>query len=291
MGKRGSGRTHRCPADHQHGATQTCYTTHGCGCSQCLATKATAKQKRDRLKAYGRYESPLVDSAPTITKIETLRTDGWTHREIATAAGMKYAEQVQTLLARRVRKVHRDTEAAVLGIRSKPPKPQNGLVDPTGTRRRLRALARMGWSWLALAEASGHGWDNQFISRAATGDKAVMAKTADAVRELYERLADEPPRPGRGATRARNRAIADGWLAPIEWTGIDMDDPDAEPEPLEVDEAGWAVAEVAHLYALGESPTVAAAQLRSEPETLARLARRHGRKDLAVWLGETKRAA
>lgn len=286
-----SKRTHRCPDEHKHGESSTCYSSHGCGCVPCLDARAAEKRQRTRLLAYGQFESSLVDSAPTITKIETLRTDGWTHREIATAAGMKHPEQVQMLLARRVRQVHRDTEAAVLGIQARPPKPANGLVDPTGTRRRLRALARMGWSWIALAEAHGPGWDNQFVSRAATGDKAVMAKTADAVRALYERLADAPPPGGRGMVRARNRAIAAGWHAPIEWLDLDMDDPDAEPAPLEDAEPGWAVEEAAHLFALGESPTVAAAQIGSEPETLARLARRHGRKDLAVWLGETKRAA
>ncbi len=286
MGKRRTDRTHRCPPDHRHGETGTCYA-HGCGCESCLDGHRDRAVNRRKLVAYGRYVSPRVEARPTLARIDTLRTDGWTWQQIAAASGIAKSS-VQRLMRNRPSHVSRTTEASVLAIAQRPAKPARAKVDPIGSRRRLRALARMGWSWTAIAAESS--FDVKFISVTAIGDARVMVKTADSIREVYDRLADRTP-PKTGSTRARNYAIARGWHAPIEWTGLDMDDPDVEPEPLEADEAGWAVEEAAHLYALGESPTVAAAQLGSEPETLARLARRHGRKDLAVWLGETKRAA
>ncbi|MCJ1709272.1 hypothetical protein [Microbacterium sp. VKM Ac-2923] len=247
--------------------------------------------RRRKDQAYGRYESPMVDSAATVAKVEILRTDGWTWEQIATAAGFKLKAQAQMIVNRRSSKVHRKTEAAVLAITDRPASPPRATVDPTGTRRRLYALARLGWSWTAIAEESGYGWTVKFVSHTAVGGKSVMLKTADAVREVYERLADTPPPAGGPSTRAKNYAIAHGWHAPIEWLDVDMDDPEAEPTPLEESEPGWAVAEAAHLYALGESSVQAAAQIGRDPSVLARLARRHGRKDLASWLGESARAA
>src|SRR5690606_32536316 len=106
-----------------------------------------------------------------------------------------------------------------------------GAVVPSlGTRRRLQALATLGWSIDQLVQHTGLR-DRQPLDRAIHGD-TTSAGTARAIRDLYEQLWNTPPVPGNRfeqstVTRTRNTATKNGWPPPAAWD--DPDNPDEQP--------------------------------------------------------------
>ena len=110
------------------------------------------------------------------------------------------------------------------------------LSDAAGTRRRLQALVRGGWS-LGLMSAR-LGCTRQVLRLTLHRSERVTAATAGAVRELYDELWDQPPPEGtrfekRAATMARRYARERGWVPPLAWDDDEIDDPAAVPAP------GW----------------------------------------------------
>jgi len=103
-----------------------------------------------------------------------------------------------------------------------------GLVDATGTRRRLEALAALGWSatqigWhLHRPYASSRSLVSSWRHRSR---RVIDARTAAQVAEVYEQL-----RHRRGTSgKVRVHALKAGCLPPDAWDGLDIDDPTADP--------------------------------------------------------------
>ena len=98
------------------------------------------------------------------------------------------------------------------------------MVDATGTKRRLRALARIGWSFVHVAAELG-------VSRAAVqqylANGQVYQTTAARIADLYDRWWDQPGPSVRAACRAERR----GWPPPLAWDDDEIDDPAATPAP------------------------------------------------------------
>jgi hypothetical protein len=106
-----------------------------------------------------------------------------------------------------------------------------GRLDPTGTRRRLQALAALGYTWSLLDQRLGHRMAEKFASDRL---QYVFPATAEKVAALYNELRDAPPPQSnakeRGAvTKATRRAERNGWPTPDAW--LDIDDPDEQPDP------------------------------------------------------------
>ena len=96
------------------------------------------------------------------------------------------------------------------------------MVDSTGTRRRLQALAALGWSSTDLARLLGvvQSTVNHWSRR-----PHVHLRTARRVADLYEQLSMQVgPTP-----KARAYALRCGWPPPLAW-GDDIDSLDAQPE-------------------------------------------------------------
>lgn len=103
------------------------------------------------------------------------------------------------------------------------------MVPDVGTRRRLQALAALGWSLQAIADALGVHPRN--LQRLRTGRKGgrVQQGTAARVTEVYNRLSMTPP-PDTPQTRwRRTTAEQEGWARPLDWDEGAIDDPDARP--------------------------------------------------------------
>lgn len=104
-----------------------------------------------------------------------------------------------------------------------------GMVDATGTQRRLRALVALGWPMEWLSRRMGAHPDtvgNLFRSGLA------KPATADRVRQLYDELWDTPPATSTAqeageVAKARRRAQARGWPPPMAWDDDEIDDPTA----------------------------------------------------------------
>lgn len=96
------------------------------------------------------------------------------------------------------------------------------LVDGTGTRRRLQALAVMGWPTSVLWERLGSS--RSYTSALRYADR-VHQRTAGKVAALYDELSMV-----RGPSeRASQDAQRKGWPAPLAWDDDTIDDPAARP--------------------------------------------------------------
>lgn len=92
-------------------------------------------------------------------------------------------------------------------------------VSATGTLRRLRALAVMGWGVNALALITR--LDNRNLGKIREGrSPTVTLSTARAVRDVYARLSATRNSSHAGAI-ARTRALNNGWHSPLAWHNID----------------------------------------------------------------------
>lgn len=196
-------------------------------------TAESLYQKRYRLdRELGRPRN--TDAAPAIAHIRALRNAGWSHGAIADAAGMSVSgihaliegrhKMMRTPNARRILALTPD----VMRNRDNPA----GFVPAIGTRRRIRALLRMGWPHAELRARSG-------VYTAVTATQAgdwVAKATHDAIAATYNALAMTPG----PSERARGRAAKSGYPPPLAWDDDSIDDPAALPniggEPADVDE-------------------------------------------------------
>src|SRR5688572_3353068 len=109
----------------------------------------------------------FVSPDATRTHLAMLTGDPYymSRRRIAELAGVCESNLSQVMRGRRgegrqhepVKQIHRDTEAAILGVRPEiDPKPGGGgYVPPTGTRRRLQALVAAGYPLSPLSDGMG----------------------------------------------------------------------------------------------------------------------------------------
>jgi hypothetical protein len=99
-----------------------------------------------------------------------------------------------------------------------------GLIDATGTTRRVQALATAGWSFAEIAARRG-------IHRSCPRDiaygvfKQIHATVARSYADLYDDLCNEDG----PSTRIQLVARRNGWAGPEAWTDETIDDPHAQP--------------------------------------------------------------
>ncbi|MGW4181289.1 helix-turn-helix domain-containing protein [Streptomyces albidoflavus] len=202
--------------------SRACYLA-GCRRDACCAA-AYRYMSRLRLE-HARSQHRRIDATQTRVWIERLSAHGWTHEQIAEGAGA--AQSTITRIARgEARVTARRIAASVLAIRLT--RPEAKVVDSTGTVRRLRALAAIGYPTRAIAAASGV--DVTTIQKQAAGHfPTVRAATARRITAAYRQLILNP-----GPSQAtRRRAAALGWHGPAAWE--DINNPACQPEPPTVD--------------------------------------------------------
>lgn len=164
-------------------------------------------------------------------------------------------------------------------------------ADATGTRRRIQALMRNGWSAARLAARLGMSREFEAILRVRG---VVKVSTAKAVAALYDELWDQQApcleRYDRASsTRARNRAVKAGWPPPAAWDDEGphcIDDPDARSaEGWErrggVRRYGVLAEEAAELAGHGEIPEMIAARLVASLASVERTLSRAAAKEAA----------
>lgn len=115
-------------------------------------------------------------------------------------------------------------------------------VPIVGTRRRIEALACMGWSMRALSRALGWHQDRLQVLLSIPGG-GVSPANRDRIAALYDELWDKrPPERTRSerisASRPRALAARNGWAPPLAWDDDTIEDPDATPD-LGADSSAW----------------------------------------------------
>lgn len=117
------------------------------------------------------------------------------------------------------------------------------MVDVIGTRRRVEALERIGYSRAEQSRMLGK--TREYIGHVLRND-LIHATTAAQVRDLYDRYCMEipidPPVRHKGANKrhqkTRRRAERLGFAPPLAWDEGTIDDPKARPHVTRKTERG-----------------------------------------------------
>lgn len=140
-------------------------------------------------------------------------------------------------------------------------------VDATGTRRRLQALAAVGWSPARVSAELG--FSRTWAQKLTTVGR-VHRVNAALVADVYERLWNAAPPQGTAGERlsmlrALSAARKAGWPPPLAWDDNSIDDPAAGPAVVvrrpRRRAPGEVAAEVEHLRGFGLTDEVIAARL------------------------------
>ncbi|MFI2349742.1 hypothetical protein ACH492_22345 [Streptomyces sp. NPDC019443] len=266
----------------------TCVKHYGCLRPEC----------RDRYKAYqrDRYHSrtagtwqPLIDAEPVRLHLLALYAVDFTPVRVSELSGLPFETVIGFTRAygntgyRKARKRRCTPEVAAKILAITPDTAMPGVVDATGTSRRIQALVAAGWPMKYLGPRFGC---SERTAGSLIGQDRVYGRTAQAVADVYEQLAGEKPQKHgispRSASRARIHAARRRWATVAYWAGRPdaIDDPHFTPDygitraEIVAEEAHWlittagltrtAVAErlgIARCYvdrALAEHPQLAA---------------------------------
>lgn len=289
---------YQCPPDHKHAAASTCFIQHQCRCTPCVDAHNARERNRNRQKAYGRFDTGLVDAEPVRQHVLALIEFGIGYKRIAALAGVGITGVRSLVWGRQdpgprygeiPKRVAREKAEKILAVQ---PVIDNlgsrRSVPALGTHRRIRALVARGWSLSKVAGMLGIEIGNFW---ALLNRTHVGAGTHRRMAEIYETHWNvEPPHDTwhekAAYTRALNYAKRRGWLPPLAWDDIDTD-----PEPeRDVVHQGRVTGEelledVAFLLDGGESPEQVAQLVGRKAGTIAKLAERHGHRDIANKFG------
>lgn len=228
-------------ANHQHGH-RTTYVLDRCRCLPCAAANSDYELRRARNRGYGRPTTTWVDAEPVRQHVRAILATGVGWKRIGKVADVASGTMTTLLYGKTRENGRRDApcrrmnpEAArrllELPLPTVTQLPGGVAVDGTGTRRRIQALACLGWSVGAISREAGI--DRQSLDGAMRG-RPVLARTHQAVVDVYERLWNHPAA-GRdhaekiAVSRTANRARREGWTPPSAWDDDEIDDPTAEP--------------------------------------------------------------
>lgn len=189
-----------------------------CPCDPCVIDRARAR-KRNYVGIPHRIPQDIAWA-----KLANHIDNGWTARALGSAINYDPTYFRDHVAARRAgREVHLGPAVASAIMRMG--KPTEGQIGAEPTRRRLRALACMGYGLDTLAvETSTNASTLGMIRR---GNERVGAAIALRVSDAYDRLHMIPGPCGQ----AREGARARGWAPPLAWNNID--DPDEDPTDWE----------------------------------------------------------
>lgn len=192
------------------------------GCTPCQQRSAWYNRRFRAHRRAGRWQ-PMIDVGQVRDHIGHLRAGGMLLTDIAEAAGIHPSHLNGILYDRRRQTVSPTVGDIILSLTPRPG--QTKLIDPTGTRRRLRALQAAGWPLATIgARLGGHAsLPGKWLT-----SPTVTRATAARVRDLYDELSTTP---GPSA-ETRRRALAAGHQPPAEWRDDDIDSPDEPPAML-----------------------------------------------------------
>jgi hypothetical protein len=231
--------------------------------------------------AYGQWE-PFVAAEPVRAHLRAMMAEGMPIAAVCERLGFPHTSSLQHLLYGRGsygpgQQVRRETAELVLSYwPSLGDYPDGARIDPTGTGRRVQALAVRGWPrhWMATRI----GMSATFFKKALHHDR-VTARMARAVVALYDEYWNQDPLDHGLLSRSVDRVKADagraGWHGPLAWDDDTIDDPQAMP------------ATDADVPVATEGGNVADRWLMGESVILTREARREVLQYLLEWTGDT----
>ncbi|MFE8961795.1 hypothetical protein [Streptomyces iakyrus] len=237
-----------------HVAHYACYR-RGCRRDECRTADRNYRKRYELRRLSG---IPSHIPGPVVAAhLRIVIGSGRTVRDIAKDTGV--SERAIGYILNGQAKVTRVKALALLAVQ---PLEEAPRVDPTGTIRRIQALAFIGRPVAWTAEQAGYHPSylfNIIAGRVPTIPRDVARRFAVVYRQYSHR-------PG-ASEYTRSIARRNGWQGPLAWDE-NIDDPAAQPEQAAPYEAASKYerdpdksAEIEHLYLLGESPEQIAKQL------------------------------
>lgn len=154
----------------------------------------------------------LVDPTEAIARIQNLRDNRWTFQQIADAAGVE-CSSIADLFSGRHTRCRKRTRDAILSV----PPIAGVAVTHVGLKRRVEALAWMGWSQPSVAKEMGYAYKTM---RNAIDSGEFGSRFGQALAETYRRLSSIEGPDEECRFRARNvRRVA----PPIAWDDDTID--------------------------------------------------------------------
>lgn len=105
----------RCPPEHKHGATNTCYSGHGCRCVQCRKARAKRRRDYDHTTKQMKGRDVWVSAVLSRDRLRALAWQGWSALEVSTRAGLGHMS-VQKLRKGVFSLVHQSTEKKIAAV-------------------------------------------------------------------------------------------------------------------------------------------------------------------------------
>ena len=276
---------HTC-TKHEPG-TPACYSHCGCRCDHCASAIRADRKRQRHARETGRPSCIPADRIRS--HVQALLDSGMGRAEIARRADVEFVT-ITRLLRGDLATMRRDRATRLALVTPTDVKAQEaGLVDATGSIRRLRALNAIGWSDAEVMRKAGRRPAEAWMM---TQSGRCYASTRAAIAAAYDDLWDKTPPRSSGATRAIRRAQLNGWPPPLAWDDDHgphgIDNPDAQP---------WAptagrvhtidvIADAAHL---GYTAAETAAALGVQRDTVYATCRRYDELDL--WERLTRQEA
>lgn len=198
-------------------------------CDGCLDARRRYGRRRSKLRLMG-VPARIPLGANRYARLVAARERGATYQAIADAIGVSVSTPYHWL--RNGPQVLTTPTIAAKIDTATLPQP----VTHIGVLRRLQALAWLGYSCGELARRADGAINEQTLFEALASDRTLFHdRVRDAIVALYDALWDEPvydvPAENAqytgGRTRARNRALRNGWFPPMAWD--DIDDPAEQP--------------------------------------------------------------
>jgi hypothetical protein len=213
----------------------------GCDCEPCRVAWNDYQAYVRRQKAYGRWPEwgGRIDAEPVRRHVRALQAAGMGLQQVRRLSGigegtifpLLYGDPAAGLGP--TKRISPERAQALLAVQATMDTLAAGAVmDGTGTRRRLQALAANGWAAALIAERLNRPASAIRRTRSAA---TVLVASAREIRDLYESMWDEPPpelTSGQKSSVARVKkyALRLGWAPPMAWDDDTMDHPDAQPE-------------------------------------------------------------
>jgi hypothetical protein len=177
----------------------------------------------------------FVDAAPVRAHVRWLQDSGIGIQRIIDLSGIGEGT-IGAIMYGPTRHTRAASAAAILAIRPGMDTLAPGArIDAVGTRRRLQALAAIGWPSSVIGERIDRSRSHITGLRVAN---SVTVRVAQEVARLYQRMYYVRPQPVRSEERGAvtstlTWAVKHGWAPPMAWTEATIDDPKARPRLAE----------------------------------------------------------
>lgn len=238
------------------------------------SASARWQARRRKLISYGQWE-PFVDAEPVRQHLKSVMASGMPIWAVCEQLGLPHESSLQHVLYGRGQygpgeQVRRETAELVLSYwPSLADFPDTARIDPTGTRRRVEALAVLGWSRAQIARQIGMG---ETAFKKACHKERVTARLARQVAAVYDAWWNQDPAAYGISTNAAARVRADaarsGFHGPLAWDDDTIDAPTALPATDATEPVVTEGENLAARWLLGESVVLT---LKARKEVLAHL--------------------